>query len=142
MRRRRGGFTFLEIIVVVAILAILATLIVPRFVGRVEETRVSQAEVQMKEIAKALELYRLDNSRYPTSEQGLKALVEKPTTEPAPTRWKQYMDTMPKDPWDNDYVYLAPGAKSPFEIISQGPDGRASEDDLRHPPAATASPRP
>jgi general secretion pathway protein G len=130
-RRARRGFTFLEIIVVVAILAILATLIIPRFSGRVEESRITQAQVQIKELAKALELYRLDNGKYPTTEQGLKALVEKPSGEPRPLKWKQYMDAVPKDPWSNEYVYLSPASKAPFDIVSLGPDGKESEDDIK-----------
>lgn len=140
-RTRRRGFTFLEIIVVVAILAILATLIVPRFAGRVDESRLTQAQVQIKEIAKGLEMYRLDNSKYPTTEQGLKALVEKPTTDPVPNKWKQYMETIPQDPWGNEYVYLSPGTKAPFEILSLGPDGNQSEDDIRSTaPSGTPTP--
>ena len=128
---RQRGFTFLEIIVVVAILAILAGIVVPMFIGRVDESRKTACVIQIKEIMKALEIYRLDNSRYPTTEQGLKALVEKPVSEPAPTRWKQYMSEMPKDPWGNDFIYLAPGTKGAYDIVSLGPDGKQSEDDIK-----------
>jgi general secretion pathway protein G len=86
----------------------------------------------MKEIQKALELYRLDNSKYPTTQQGLKALVEKPTDDPIPRKWKQYMDDVPKDPWGGDYVYISPGVKGAFDIVSLGPDNKESEDDVRH----------
>jgi len=142
MRRQRRGFTFLEIIVVVAILAILATLIIPRFMGRVDEARNTQADVQMKELAKTLELYRLDNGKYPTTEQGLKALVEKPTSDPVPTKWKQYIDAIPVDPWGNEYVYISPGTKGAYDLMSVGQDGRAqTEDDRDSRPMATSSPK-
>jgi len=142
MRRQRRGFTFLEIIVVVAILAILATLIIPRFMGRVDEARNTQADVQMKELAKTLELYRLDNGKYPTTEQGLKALVEKPTSDPVPTKWKQYIDAIPVDPWGNEYVYISPGTKGAYDLMSVGQDGRAqTEDDRDSRPRATSSPK-
>ena len=143
--RRARGFSFLEIIVVVAILAILATLIIPRFTGRVEETRITQAQVQIKELQKTLEMYRLDNGKYPTTEQGLISLVQKPSGEPRPLKWKQYIDAVPKDPWGNDYVYLSPGPKGSVEIISLGPDGKESEDDIKLSEAngkPSASPSP
>jgi general secretion pathway protein G len=120
---RKAGFTFLEIMVVVAILAILAGLIIPRFTGRLEEAKKTKAAVQIRELTKALEIYRLDNNYYPTTEQGLKALVEKPTLDPLPKKWKQYMDKIPKDPWSNDYVYIAPGAHGAYDLKSNGPDG-------------------
>lgn len=139
------GFTFLEIMVVVVILAILAGLIIPRFVGRAEEARKTKAVVQMREIMKALELYKLDNGYYPTTEQGLIALVEEPTAEPKPRKWKQYMDKIPQDPWKNDWVYLCPGGNHGekfnkeekegkygyFDLMCIGPDAiQGSEDDI------------
>jgi general secretion pathway protein G len=147
MRRSRArGFTFLEIMVVVAILAILAGLIIPRFVGRAEEARKTKAIVQMKEIMKALELYKLDNGKYPTTEQGLLALVEEPTGEPKPRKWRQYLDKIPVDPWKGNFVYLCPGADHGrkgdadreknegkygyFDLLCYGPDGVESEDDI------------
>lgn len=132
LRGRRRGFTFLEIMVVVAILAILATLIIPRFMGGVDDARLKATVVQIKSFQQALEMYRLDNARYPTTEQGLKALVEKPTAEPVPTRWKKYLDEVPKDQWGSDYIYIAPGTKGAFDIISPGPDGKpGTEDDIK-----------
>lgn len=143
-RSRIRGFTFLEIMVVVAILAILAGLIIPRFVGRAEEARKTKAVVQMRELMKALELYKLDNGRYPTTEQGLLALVEEPTSEPKPKKWRQYLDKIPLDPWKNSFVYLCPGSDHGekfdkekmegkygyFDLICYGPDGVESEDDV------------
>jgi general secretion pathway protein G len=124
------GFTLIEIIIVVTILAILAGLIIPRYVGRVEEARKVKAVTQIREIMKALELYRLDNGKYPSTEQGLQALVEQPTSEPQPLKWRQYMDKIPKDAWGNDYIYMCPGTHGAFEIISLGPDGKEGEDDI------------
>ncbi len=132
MRRTRmnRGFTLIEIIIVVTILAILAGLIIPRYVGRVEEARKVKAVTQIREIMKALELYRLDNGKYPSTEQGLQALVEQPASEPQPLKWRQYMDKIPKDAWGNDYIYMCPGTHGAFEIISLGPDGKEGEDDI------------
>jgi len=128
--RRNTGFTLIEIIIVVTILAILAGLIIPRYVGRVEEARKVKVVTQIRELMKALELYRLDNSKYPSTEQGLQALVEQPTSEPQPLKWRQYMDKIPKDAWGNDYIYLCPGTHGAFDIISIGPDGKEGEDDI------------
>ncbi|MFH0803442.1 MAG: type II secretion system major pseudopilin GspG [bacterium] len=128
--RRNTGFTLIEIIIVVTILAILAGLIIPRYVGRVEEARKVKAVIQIREMMKALELYRLDNGKYPSTEQGLQALAEQPTSEPLPLKWRQYMDKIPKDPWGNDYIYLCPGTHGALDIISIGPDGKEGEDDI------------
>lgn len=147
-KRMAGGFTFLEIMVVVLILGILAGLIIPRFVGRAEDARKTKAVVQMREIMKALELYKLDNGVYPSTEQGLEALVEKPTGDPEPKKWKQYMDKVPMDPWKNKYTYICPGLDrrttkddseeyesnllyNRFDLTSLGPDGVESEDDIK-----------
>jgi general secretion pathway protein G len=133
LRRRPvgSGFTFLEVLVVVAILAGMAAIVVPMYVGRAEEARKDNCRIQIKEIEKALEMYRLDNARYPTTEQGLMALVQKPTTDPVPPKWKGYMADLPKDPWNNPFVYVAPGTRGPYDIISLGPDGQQSEDDIK-----------
>jgi len=131
MRRRdKLGFTFIEIMVVVVILGILAGLVIPKFLGRAEEARKTKTVVQIRELMSALDLYRLDNSSYPTTEQGLKALVEKPTGEPAPRNWKQYLDRLPKDAWGKDYIYICPGVHGAFDLKSLGPDGEESEDDV------------
>ncbi|MCS7262003.1 MAG: type II secretion system major pseudopilin GspG [Aquificaceae bacterium] len=125
------GFTLIELLVVVIILGILAAIVVPRITGRVDEAKVEATRVQLKAIRDALEQYKLDNGFYPTTEQGLRALVEKPATPPVPQRWRQYMDKVPKDVWDRDYIYMSPGIGRPFELRSVGPDGReGTEDDI------------
>jgi len=128
--RNRRGFTFIEIMVVVVILAILAGLVIPRFLGRAEQARSTKTVVQIRELMSALDLYHLDNSFYPTTEQGLEALVEKPSSEPLPRAWKKYMDKIPKDAWGKDYIYICPGAHAAFDLKSLGPDGEESEDDI------------
>ncbi len=99
----RKGFTLIEVLVVIVILGLLAALIVPRITSRVDEARVETTKMQMKAIRDALEQYKLDNGFYPTTEQGIKALVEKPTTPPVPPRWRQYLDKLPKDAWGHDF---------------------------------------
>jgi general secretion pathway protein G len=121
------GFTFIELMVVMVILGILATLIVPRIMDRPEEARRVQAKVQIESIETALKLYRLDNGYYPTTEQGLQALVEAPTTGQLPRAWREggYLEKgrVPKDPWDNEYVYLSPGVHGDYDVSSYGSDG-------------------
>ncbi len=118
------GFTLIEVMVVIVIMGILATLIIPRIMERPEEARRTKAALDIKSISQALELYRLDNHRYPTTEQTLKALAQKPTIEPIPEHWrtKGYLNKMPKDPWGHDYKYLSPGLHNDFDIISFGAD--------------------
>ena len=128
---RQKGFTLIELLVVVIILGIIAAIVVPRITGRVDEAKVEATKVQLKAIRDALEQYKLDNGFYPTTEQGLKALVEKPTTPPVPQRWRQYMDKVPKDAWDRELLYMSPGMDKPFELRSMGPDGKeGTEDDI------------
>jgi len=130
-KTRLGGFTFIEIIVVVAILVLLASIIIVRYVGQVEQAKKDQAMVQLKEVEKALEIYKLNNGTYPTQEQGLKALVEKPEDDPIPRRWKKLLDSIPRDPWDNEFVYIIPGEHKDFDLFSRGPDKTEdSEDDI------------
>jgi general secretion pathway protein G len=125
---RTRGFTLIEIIVVITIMAIMAALIVPRVVGRTDDARIAAARQDIATLMNALKLYRLDNGRYPTTEQGLRALVEKPTVDPMPTNWKAggYLDapTVRKDPWGNDYAYLNPGLHGEIDLISFGRDGQ------------------
>ena len=121
---RPRGFTLVEIMVVVVILGILAVLIVPRVVGRTDEARAVAAKQDVATLMQALRLYRLDNGRYPTNEQGLAALVEKPGREPMPGNWKQYLDKLPKDPWGNVYHYLQPGVRGEIDVFSLGADAQ------------------
>lgn len=124
--RAASGFTLIEIMVVVVILGILATLVLPKIMGRPDEARAIAAKQDIGSVMQALSLYRLDNSRYPTTEQGLKALVAKPATEPLPNNWKTggYLDKLPKDPWGNVYQYLNPGVKGEIDVFSYGADGK------------------
>lgn len=112
------GFTLLEIMVVMVIIGVLAALIAPRFIERADEAKVDACKVQMKNIAQALKLYRLQHGKYPISGEGLNVLAS------AGKEGKRYMDSIPKDPWGNDYVYLSPGVHGDFDILSYGADGR------------------
>jgi general secretion pathway protein G len=126
-RRRNQGFTLIEIMVVIVILGILAGLIVPRIMGRPEEARRTKAALTLRSLDSALKLYKLDNGVYPSTEQGLEALVEKPETGTVPKNWREggYLDSVrvPKDPWGNDYVYVHPGEHGDFDLSSYGRDG-------------------
>lgn len=123
------GFTFIEIMVVVAILAILAALVVPRIMGRTDDAKRTAAKVQIRNLEGALQLYKLDNGIYPTTEQGLKALVERPSVGVVPKKWKigGYLPKLPEDPWGNPYKYLSPvqraDQKLDYEVTSLGTDG-------------------
>lgn len=117
------GFTLVEIMVVVVIIGILAVLVVPRVVGRSDDARVAAAKHDVATIQQSLKLYRLDNGRYPTTEQGLQALVAKPQSAPVPANWRQYLDKLPKDPWGKEYQYLNPGVHGEVDVFSLGADG-------------------
>ena len=121
------GFTLIELMVVIVILGVLAGLIIPRIMGRPEEARRMKARIQIESIETSLKLYKLDNGNYPTTEQGLDALVEAPTVGQLARAWREggYMDKgkVPKDPWRNDYVYLSPGIQDDYDLSSYGPDG-------------------
>lgn len=123
----RRGFTFVEILVVVMILGLLAALVVPRIMGRTDEAKRTAAKVQIRNIEAALQLYKLDNGVYPSTEQGLRALIEKPTTGVVPKKWKLggYLQKLPEDPWGNPYKYVSPSPtqRGDYEIISYGTDG-------------------
>ena len=123
----RRGFTLIEIMVVMVILGILAGLIIPRIMGRPEEARRTKARIQIESIETALKLYTLDNGLYPTTEQGLQALVEAPSVGKLANAWREggYLEKgrVPKDPWDNEYVYLCPGIHGDFDLVSYGADG-------------------
>jgi general secretion pathway protein G len=119
-----GGFTLIEVMVVVVILGILAALIVPKIMNRPDEARVIAARQDISAIMQALKLYRLDNQIYPSTDQGLQALVAKPATAPVPPNWKTggYLERLPKDPWKMDYQYLNPGVHGEIDIFSLGAD--------------------
>ena len=121
------GFTLIEVMVVIAIIGIMATLIVPRIMSKPDEARVIAAKQDISTIVQALKLYRLDIGRYPSTEQGLQALVTKPTSEPIPQNWKPdgYLDRLPKDPWGHVYQYASPGARSDIDVFSFGADNQA-----------------
>jgi general secretion pathway protein G len=123
----RRGFTLIELMVVIVILGILAGLIVPRIMSRPEQAKRLKARMQIESIATALKLYKLDNGSYPTTEQGLQALVEQPSSGTIPKNWRKggYLEKgrVPKDPWDNDFIYLSPGIHDDFDLISYGADG-------------------
>ena len=123
--RGQRGFTLLEVMVVVVILGILAALVVPKIISRPDEARVMAAKQDIASLMQALKIYRLDNRRYPTTEQGLQALVTKPTTAPLPPNWKPegYIERLPKDPWGNPYQYLNPGVHGEIDVFSYGADG-------------------
>ncbi len=124
--RRTRGFTLIEIMVVVVIMGVLAALVVPRLMGRTDDARILAAKQDIATLMQALKLYRLDNQRYPTTEQGLQALVSRPTAAPVPQNWKTggYLDRLNKDPWGNPYQYLAPGTRGEIDIFSYGADGK------------------
>lgn len=119
------GFTLLEIMVVVVILGILAALVVPKIISRPDEARAIAAKQDIASLMQALKLYRLDNQRYPTTEQGLQALVERPASAPQPPNWKAggYVERLPSDPWGNPYQYLNPGVRGELDVYSLGADG-------------------
>ena len=125
-QRRARGFTLVEIMVVVVIIDILGALVVPKLLGRTGESRVTAAKVDIATMMQALKLYKLDNQRYPTTEQGLNALIAKPTSGPAANGWKEggYIEKLPKDPWGNSYQYLSPGVKGEIDVFSYGADGQ------------------
>ncbi len=122
---RQAGFTLIELMVVIMILGVLAALVVPRVMNRPDEARVVAARQDIAQVMQALKLYRLDNSRYPTTEQGLQALVVRPTSGPLPTNWKSYLEKLPNDPWGRPYQFLSPGVRGEIDVFSLGADGQA-----------------
>ncbi|WP_418316796.1 type II secretion system major pseudopilin GspG [Piscinibacter sakaiensis] len=122
-RRPSRGFTLIELMVVLVIIGVLAALIVPNVLNRAEDARVTAARTDVNNLMQALKLYRLDNQRYPTAEQGLQALVVRPTSGPQPMNWKPYLDKLPADPWGQPYQYVNPGVKGEIDVFSYGADG-------------------
>ena len=125
-RAVQRGFTLIEIMVVVVIMGILAALVVPKLMGRADDARITAAKQDIATMMQALKLYKLDNQRYPTTEQGLQALISKPTSGPAANGWKNggYLEKLPKDPWGGQYQYLSPGVKGEVDVFSYGADGQ------------------
>lgn len=128
---RQGGFTLIEIMVVVVILGILASVVVPRIMDRPDTARITKARLDIQAMESVLNQYRLDNFVYPSTEQGLEALVEKPSGDPEPANWNKsgYIKSLPKDPWNRPYLYLNPGEKGEFDLYSLGADGQSGGED-------------
>jgi general secretion pathway protein G len=119
-----AGFTLIELMVVLVIIGVLAALIVPNVLDRADDARSTAARTDVNNLMQALKLYKLDNQRYPTSAQGLQALLTKPAEGPVPINWKHYLDKLPNDPWGRAYQYLNPGVHSEVDVLSFGADGQ------------------
>ena len=117
------GFTLIELMVVLVILGILAVLVVPNVLDRADDARTTAAKTDIANLTQALKLYKLDNQRYPSADQGLLALVAKPTAGQIPVTWRPYIDKLPQDPWGKPYQYLNPGIKGEIDVMSFGADG-------------------
>ncbi len=130
--RSQGGFTLIEIMVVIVILGILASFVVPKIMDRPKDAQIVKAKQDIRSLETALDLYKLDSFDYPTTDQGLEALVTKPGSPPIPKRYREggYVKKIPNDPWQNPYQYLNPGEHGVIDIYSLGPDGQPSEDDI------------
>lgn len=125
-KRNKGGFTLLELMVVALILSVLAALVAPNILGRSDDAKIAVTKTQIRNIGSALDLYKLDNGSYPSTSQGLQALVTQPSGYPSAKNWKQggYLGSVPQDAWDNEYLYISPGSTGPYDLISLGSDGR------------------
>ena len=131
VRNKQTGFTLLEVMVVVVIIAIMAAAIGPSLLGNIEKASISRAGTDIKSISSMLELYKAENYAYPSTDQGLEALVSKPSGDPVPKNWRQYLKKTPIDPWEKPYKYLSPGTNGDFDLYSLGPDGVQSDDDIK-----------
>jgi general secretion pathway protein G len=122
---RQAGFTLIEIMVVMVILGLLVAVVAPNILGRGEEARIGVAKTQIRNVSNALDLYKLDNFHYPSTEQGLEALVNKPAGSPEAKNWSKdgYLPNVPVDPWKTEYQYVSPGSEGPYDLYSFGPDG-------------------
>jgi len=131
-RTKQNGFTLIEIMVVVVILGILAAIVVPKVMDRPDSARVTKAQQDIRALESALNLYRLDNMHYPSTDQGLQALIKKPGGSPEARNWKQggYIDRLPKDPWGNEYQYMSPGVQGSIDVFTFGADGRPGGDGM------------
>jgi general secretion pathway protein G len=125
LQRLQHGFTLIELMVVLVIIGVLAALIVPNVLDRADDARATAAKTDVTNLMQALKLYKLDNQRFPTAEQGLQALVAKPATGPTPANWKPYLDKLPNDPWGRGYLYVNPGIKGEVDVLTFGADGQA-----------------
>ncbi|MBD3641046.1 type II secretion system major pseudopilin GspG [Marinobacter pelagius] len=127
---KQRGFTLIEIMVVMVILGLLVAIVAPNIMGRSDQAKVTIAETQLKNIQSALDLYRLDNSHYPSTQQGLEALVSKPSGSPEPNNWNPdgYLKSVPEDPWGNQFQYVSPGTEGPYDLYSYGADGQEGGD--------------
>lgn len=123
-RRATGGFTLIELMVVLVILGILAALVVPNVLSRADDAKITAAKSDISSLMQALKLYKLDNGRYPQQEQGLQALRERPTVGAIPGNWRPYLEKLPNDPWGKPYQYLSPGLRGEIDLFSLGADGQ------------------
>lgn len=127
---KQQGFTLIEVMIVVIIIGVLGALIVPNIMGRADDARITAAQTDVKALSNALELYKLDNLVYPSTQQGLSALISKPEGRPVARNWNSggYVKSLPTDPWGNEYVYISPGAEGEFDLYSLGADGSEGGD--------------